>query len=267
MVTLAPTLDHPGPMARTIGDCAVLLSAMAAGGAETTPLAPPIAPLEALPLAASAGRRPLAEVKIAVTDLPEDAGLEREVAAGLERAVRACGQLGADVVELAAPAAISWDDLSAVLLTETWWHHRRYADRHHLYRPAIAEYIEAATGFTDAQSYLAAQQRRVALSAAWDRWFADHEIDFVLEPTLAILPYERGHGYDRGHAGGAGDPMIALSALWDMTGMPVASLPVTWQVGVSLIAPRGRERPLVQAALDLQAHALGVPEFPGARST
>jgi aspartyl-tRNA(Asn)/glutamyl-tRNA(Gln) amidotransferase subunit A len=262
IVSLAPALDHPGPMARSIGDCAALLSAMAAGEPETTPLAPPAAPLEAVPLVAHPSRRPLAGSKIAVTELPECAGLEDAVAAGLENARGACEQLGAEVVELAAPAAIDWDDLSAVLLTETWWHHRRYADPHHLYRLAIAEYIGAAAGFTDAQNYLAAQRRRAALSAAWDRWFVEHDVDFVLEPTLAILPDERGHGYERGHAGGAGDPMIALSALWDMTGMPVASLPVTWEAGVSLIAPRGLERPLVQAALDLQAHALGVPEFP-----
>jgi aspartyl-tRNA(Asn)/glutamyl-tRNA(Gln) amidotransferase subunit A len=83
----------------------------------------------------------------------------------------------------------------------------------------------------------------------------------VLEPTLPIVPYERGPGYDRGHAGGPGDPMIALTALWDMTGMPVAALPVSWEVGVSLIAPRGHEAPLIQAAIDLQEHALGVPRW------
>ena len=43
--------------------------------------------------------------------------------------------------------------------------------------------------------------------------------------------------------------------------MPVAALPVTWETSVSLIAPRGREAPLVQAAIDLQEQALGVPEW------
>ncbi len=63
----------------------------------------------------------------------------------------------------------------------------------------------------------------------------------MLEPTLPIVPYGRGPGYERGHPAGPGDPMIALTALWDMTGMPVAALPVTWQAGISLVAPRGRE--------------------------
>ncbi len=62
---------------------------------------------------------------------------------------------------------------------------------------------------------------------------------------------------------GPGDPMIALTALWDMTGMPVAALPVSWDVGVSLIAPRGAEVAVTQAAIDLQEHALGVPVLGG----
>jgi Asp-tRNA(Asn)/Glu-tRNA(Gln) amidotransferase A subunit family amidase len=56
--------------------------------------------------------------------------------------------------------------------------------------------------------------------------------------------------------------MIALTALWDMTGMPVVSLPVSWEVGVSLVAPRGHEQPVVQAAIDLQELRLGVPDWP-----
>ena len=83
----------------------------------------------------------------------------------------------------------------------------------------------------------------------------------MLEPTLPIVPFRRGPGYDGGNAGGRGDPMIALTALWDMTGMPVAALPVTWEVGVSLIAPRGGETTVTQAAIDLQEHALGIPAF------
>ncbi len=33
-------------------------------------------------------------------------------------------------------------------------------------------------------------------------------------------------------------------------------------MGISLIAPRGREAPLTQIAIDLQEHALGVPADP-----
>ena len=104
--------------------------------------------------------------------------------------------------------------------------------------------------------------RRAQGTAAWERWFAEHGVDAVLEPTFLIVPLERGVGYERGHPGGSGDPFIALTALWDMTGMPVVSLPVTWSMGMSLIAPRGAEAPLTRIAIDLQETALGIPPDP-----
>jgi aspartyl-tRNA(Asn)/glutamyl-tRNA(Gln) amidotransferase subunit A len=259
MIPLAPSLDHAGPMACTIADCAALLAAMAEDGPATTPLTPPPAPMGELPLAARAGQRPLEGVTIAVTDRTEPIAVDEEVAAALDAASSSCVALGARVVERPMPWTFDWDDLSMVLLTDVWAYHAQLAGRHELYRPAIAEFVEAARNFTNAQAYLAAQERRAQGTAAWEAWFAEHGVDFVLEPTLPITPYERGPGYDGGHAGGPGDPMITLTALWNMTGMPVASLPVAWNAGVSLVAPRGHEAPLTQAAIDLQEHALGVP--------
>ena len=103
---------------------------------------------------------------------------------------------------------------------------------------------------------------------AWRDVYAEHGVDLVLELTVPIAAPERGPGYDPGHAGGTGDPLIALTVEWDMTGFPVASLPVPGddnkpQASVSLIARRGAEVPLTQAAIDLQEHALGLPAWPG----
>lgn len=262
VIPLATSLDHPGPMARTIADCAALLQAMAAGGAELLPVMPPPAPLPELPLAPRPGPRPFEGMTIALTDRPDHTPLEPRVAIALEEATRACERLGARVIELTAPWTFDWDDLSIILLTEVWSYHRHHAELHERYRPATAEFVEAARNFTSASLYLDAQQRRLRGTAAWERWFYENGVDLVLEPTLPIVPYERGPGYDRGHAGGPGDPMIALTTLWDMTGMPVAALPVSWEIGVSLIAPRGHEAPLVQAAIDLQESRLGVPNWP-----
>ena len=39
------------------------------------------------------------------------------------------------------------------------------------------------------------------------------------------VAHVRGHGYDDGHAGGEGDPLITLTATWDLTGFPVAAMP------------------------------------------
>ncbi|MBV8218355.1 MAG: amidase [Solirubrobacterales bacterium] len=262
IVPLAPSLDHPGPMARTIADCAALLAGLAADGPAVTPLMPPPAEIDSVALRARSGGRPLAGVRIALTDRTVGLTMDAAVGRGLEEATQTCERLGAQIVELPAPWTFEWDDLSRVLLTDVWAYHRRFADRHENYRPATAEFVEAAAEFTDAQEYLAAQAHRAEGTALWEEWFDHNAVDLVLEPTLPILPYERGPGYERGHAGGAGDPLIDLTALWDMTGMPVAALPVSWNVGISLIAPRGHEAPLVQAAIDIQEHALGIPDDP-----
>ena len=261
IIPLAPSLDHPGPMARTIADCSALLSGMLQGGPAVSAVSPPPAPLGELPTAPAPGSRPLAGLTIALTDRTDTVVMEPQVAAALGVARRACEALGARVVTAPAPWQLDWDDLSLVLFTEAWAYHAQHAGAAARYRPAIAEFLEVAAGFTDAQRYLAAQARRAQGTALWERWFRDRTIDLVLEPTLPIVPYGRGPGYDRGHAGGAGDPMIALTALWDMTGMPVAALPVTWEAGVSLIAPRGGEATLIGAAINLQEHALGVPRL------
>jgi len=261
MIPLAPTLDHPGPMARSVADCAALLSGMLDGRPPACPIAPPPAPAGELPLAPGPGPHPLRGLTVALTDRPAQAGMAPEVEAALARALEACERLGARVRELAAPAAIDWDDLTTILATEAWAHHRRYADRADRYRPAIAEFVQAASAFTQAAPYLEAQGRRARLAGAWARWFEEQHVDLLLEPTLAILPYERGPGYERGHAAGAGDPMIALTAIWDLTGMPVVALPVTRRAGVSLIAPPGAEAPLIAAAIGLQEHALPAPRW------
>lgn len=251
IIPLASSLDHPGPMARTMADCSALLVGLGGLGG-----------LGSFPLVPGRGPSPLDGVTVALTDRVKEIPLEDEVARGFEAAVRACQGLGARVVELSVPWALDWDDLSLVLMTEVWSYHRSHAARHERYREQVAEFIEGARNFTDPEAYAAAQERRVLGTAAWEDWFAREGVDLVLEPTLPVLPLARGPGYERGHPAGPGDPLIAFTALWDMTGMPVASLPVSWCVGVSLVAPRGREAPLLQAAIDLQEHGLGVPGDP-----
>lgn len=256
VIPLSYTLDHPGPMARSVADCALLLGAMDGDGAGDGPGSPGFA-LDARP-----GPGPLAGLRIACTDRLDGLDVEPAVAEAFEEAQAACAALGAELVSRPAPAALRWDDLTRILLSDAWAYHARFADRHDRYRPAIAEFMEAARTFTDAQAYIHAQQRRLRLTAEWERWFAHEAVDLVLEPTLILTPPARGEGYERGHAGGAGDPMIALTALWDMTGTPVVALPVTWQAGISLIAPSGGEAVAIQAGIDLQEHRLAPPGPP-----
>ncbi len=87
VIPVAESLDHAGPMGRTVADCAVLLQGMTDGrGLPRTPWRP------------RRGSRPLAGVRVALTDrLPEDA-VDPDVADGFERVRSTLERLGARLV-------------------------------------------------------------------------------------------------------------------------------------------------------------------------
>jgi aspartyl-tRNA(Asn)/glutamyl-tRNA(Gln) amidotransferase subunit A len=263
VIALAPSFDHVGPMARTVADAAAVLDGLAAGGAQVTPLFPPPAPLD-LPLAARPGPRPLEGLVVALIDR-EVAELDPDVVDGVDAARAACERLGARVVTPAPVPDPGPVAMTAIFLTEMGAGHAEHAAKAGLYRPSIRQLVQATATATDAGRYLRAQADRARLTAAWEVWFAANEVDLALEATVPIVADVRGQGYELGHTGGEGDPLIALTALWNLTGFPVAALPAGvgsrsgLPVGVSLIAPRGCEAPLVQAAIDLQEHALAPP--------
>jgi aspartyl-tRNA(Asn)/glutamyl-tRNA(Gln) amidotransferase subunit A len=243
IVPLAPTLDHAGPIAATIADCSALLAGLTADGDE-------------LPQGPRAGGAPLAGLTIALTDRPEALDVDPEVVAGLETARAACEGLGARIVERPAVPRFPAEHMTTILLTETWRSHAGYAERSDDYRPSVREFVTSSQGFQDAAAYAAAQERRTRFTAEWDAWF--ETVDLLLEPTVPILAPPRGTGYDPGGTAGPGDPLIELTDTWDLTGFPVAALPVPagrLPVGVSLVAPRGAQALLIQAAIDLQEHA------------
>ena len=259
---LAPSLDHAGPMARSLADCGALLEGLADGGAQGTPLMPPPAPMGALPSAPRAGPQPLAGVRVALSGRVEAVELDADVGEALELARAAAERLGAQIVELDAAEAFSMSDFSTILFAEVAAHHARYASRSELYRTSIREFVELAAGFGDASRYIEAQAARARATIAWEAWFEAHRIDALLEPTVPLTARPRGTGYDSGKLGGQADPLIAFTATWNMTGFPVAALPAGLgtrsglPVGVSLIAPRGREAQLLALAIDLQEHEL-----------
>ena len=265
IIPLAASLDHVGPMARSLADCSALLATMAAGGAEITPLMPPPARPGPFPLRAAPGARPLDGITVGLTDRPESAGVEPEVGEVLDQAAAAARELGARVVQRPAAAGLPEADFSAILLSEVAAYHQRYRDAAAGYRASVREFIAGSWAYTQVASYLSAQQRRAEITAGWEAWFAGHRIDVILEPSTPVTAPERGPGYEPGHPAGQGDPLIALTSAWNATGFPVASLPgglgrhSHLPVGISVIGPRGADPRVLQIGIDLQEHALHPP--------
>src|SRR5262245_33804507 len=121
VVPLSWSLDHAGPMARTIADCSLLLEAMAGPDrrrAESALNAPP---------SAGSTTRTLEGVRLAVSPRIEEVELDADVAAGFDAALAACRRLGAVLVEPLAPQEHGpvGDDFLDVLTTDLLTYHRR----------------------------------------------------------------------------------------------------------------------------------------------
>jgi aspartyl-tRNA(Asn)/glutamyl-tRNA(Gln) amidotransferase subunit A len=257
LIPLSPTLDHIGPMARTVADCSALLSALA-----TEPGERPDPVIAALPVTARGGPRPLAGLRVALTDRPNSIEVDADVLEGLEAARAACERLGAEIVDLPAAPGITPDDSIRILFHEVWPYHAGLTDRADGYRPAIRQFMELAERVYDPAAYAEAQSRRAEVTAGWRSWFGDNGVDLLLEPTVPMTARPRGDGYEPDHLGGEGDPLIAFTATWNFMGFPVVAIPTGLgarsglPVGVSLIGATDSEPLLTQAGIDLQAHAL-----------
>jgi aspartyl-tRNA(Asn)/glutamyl-tRNA(Gln) amidotransferase subunit A len=262
-IPLAPSLDHVGPMARTVADCVPLMVALA-----TEPGSEPDTVMASLPTAARPGPRPLEGLRIATTDRPSTVETEPDVLDRLDEARHACERLGAEVVELPAAPGVAPEDSVTILFHDVWHYHSALIEHADRYRVSIREFVDVARRVHDPVAYEAAQRRRAGVTEGWRAWFAEHRIDALLEPTVPMTAPIRGTGYDPGHLGGEGDPLIAFSATWNFTRFPVVTLsaglgPRTGlPVGASFIGVPDAEPVLAQIAIDLQERELPTPRPP-----
>ena len=234
IVPLGPTLDHAGPMARSLADCEPLLAAMAGAPAP-------------------AERRPLRRVALS----PRVGDLDPDVAENLERALALLSVVPVPPPSLRLDLGL---DLLDLLCAGMLAYHRGFDDRRELYRPSTRGFLEhGERRAMTAEEYVAIQEERAELRAEWLEWLAEHAVDALVEPTVPIVARPRGRGYDAAFQDVA---EISLTHYWNWTGFPVVSLPSGvggrsgLPTGVSLIGPPGGEWDLLAAGAELEA-ALG----------
>ena len=220
VVPLSWTLDHAGPMARSLDDCRALLAAMAGpdpGRAESA--------LHATQGARYESRATLAGARIALSPRVASVALDDDVTAGHAQMVDACRALGATIIEPTAPTAgFTVDEpFLDVMTADMLGYHRRFDGRRDLYRSSVREWVEMGEqrGVTGAR-YATIQAERRDLTAAWVAWLDEHRITAVLEPTLPIVAPPRGDGYD---SAGSDAVLISLTHFWNWTGFPVVTFP------------------------------------------
>ncbi|MCS6853453.1 MAG: amidase family protein [Elioraea sp.] len=170
-----------GPMARSVPDLALFLSAMAAEDGRD-PLSAPLAPPGFFPLAEC----DLASLRVAVTEDFGFAPVSAEVRGLFRDRIQSIRRLFGSVVE-ACPDMSGADEAFAVLRAEGMLarHLPTYRSRPHLLGPNLIANIEEGLGYTLAD-HARAHAAQTAIARRFHAFF--DEVDLILSPAMALQP-------------------------------------------------------------------------------
>ena len=213
VLTLSWTLDHTGPMARTVQDCAFLLQPLA--GYDPADPASSRAPVDdyVAPLG-----RDIRGLKIGVPRAYFLEEVDAEVARAFEEALETLRRLGAEVRDVQIPSLKGAHSFLLILMAEAYAYHERDLREHpELYGEVLRERILAGALVT-ASEYTQAQRIRSEICRETAEVLKT--VDVLASPTALkpATPFAQ-----------AFDPEFAFPksnmAPFNMTGLPTLALP------------------------------------------
>ena len=189
VLELAGSLDHIGPMTRSVADAAIMLEAIAGVDAnDPTTLDAPLPPI----LATLDGN--VAGARLGFDRRYASEGVDPAVAAAVLEALQVLAGLGAEVVDVEMPAA-PFDD---------WWticsyeavraHAATYPSRATDYGPYFGEFLEHGSRVSD-DAYAAATKRRAAFTKRFEAMLSTVDA-FVCPSNVTALPVTDAMRYD-----------------------------------------------------------------------
>ena len=247
-----PTLAHVGPMARTVRDAALLLTAVAGFDRRD-----PFAVAEPVPDFLAACDQPVKGMKIAWSPTFGYADPTSEVVELCEQAVRTLESLGCEV-ELVD--AVMEDDPIDLWMSEFYAGvgtrlKAMFGDRPDLLDPAVAEMLSGALDQT--------------LEAYWTRVFNRYgfrermrqfmeKYDLLVSPVLPIPGVDAGLDVPPQMPGANVISWVRYTYPFNLTGQPAASLPAGFTgdglpVGLQWVAKTVREADIFRAAAAFEA--------------
>ncbi|MGH2515871.1 MAG: amidase [Ktedonobacterales bacterium] len=237
IIPLSWSLDHAGPIARTVEDCALLLDTLA--GYDAADPDSVDVPLLNFPAALAANRAPEEAVRGTCIGVPASyffRHCDPDVADAVRAALDQLEALGATLVEVEIPAEI--DEMFAVYRAiqrpEAYVYHRDMGwleSRAELYCPRILENIRAGASYA-AADYIMAQRARQRFTRAMRALLA--HVDALATPTLPV-PARRVDEVDTpvlwdGQPEPAGES-LRYAFPFDLTGQPALTMPCGFTSG------------------------------------
>ena len=256
VVPLAWSLDHMGPLARSVADAALVMETMAGHDPED----PASAGRPAPPLAAAAGEPSALGVRVALVRGYSQTGCVPAVGSAVAEAARVLEGLGAEVCEIDLPEldrALGVNTTIMACELATLVGERFEALGPEAFGPDVAALIQAgceipARGYLNAQRERARIQRGVAAAMA--------DVDLLLFPSSGI-PAPR-IGQEQVEVEGVALPavlaIVRYTAPVNVTGQPAIALPAGFDedglpVSVQLVGRPFEDAGLVRVAAALEA--------------
>jgi aspartyl-tRNA(Asn)/glutamyl-tRNA(Gln) amidotransferase subunit A len=222
---LSWSIDHAGPMTRTVEDCAIMLGAVAGYDAQD-----PSSARVPIPDYRAALDRNIRGIRVGI---PRElnGGASAEVAELIQKAIVVLQELGAEVTELSLPITgeytgatgniITWSEMAQV--------HAPWLDRLDEYTPMVQQKVRLGLVAPSTMYHKAQQLRRLIQAELAE---ALQQVDVLVSPIQNTPPGPiqqasiRG-GPPRGGGGGAARGAIDMSSTrtFNLTGQPAVSVP------------------------------------------
>ncbi|MFE6747467.1 amidase [Kitasatospora purpeofusca] len=246
--SLSWSLDHVGPITRTVEDAALVLSALV-GHDPRDPAS--LAPATAAPDYRPGDAADLTGLRVGVPRNYYFDHVDPQVVAAVRRATAELKSLGARLVEVEIPMtryirATQW---GLMVPEATAYHERTLRAAPELYGADVRVLLEAGE-LMPVGDHLRAQRSRTLMRQAWTRLL--EEVDVIAAPTVpttAVKADEETVTWPDGTVEGVADAYVRLSAPANITGVPSLTLPVGHDTAGLPIGMQLLGRPLGESVL------------------
>jgi len=243
VVTLSWTLDHTGPMARTVRDCAFILQALA--GYDP---ADPASSREPVPDYTAGLDQGMRGLRVGIPREYFFHDVKPEVVASFDSAMETLRRLGALVQDVSIPSIWAAPAFMVIMLGEAFAYHARdLRERPELYGEVLRDKLMAGALFTG-EEYVQAQRLRSRLREDMHRALA--EVDVLATPTTPGTAPAFATVLDPGFPFGRSN-----MAPFNMVGLPALALPCGFAPNGLPISLQLAGRPFDEATVLRAGHA------------
>ena len=243
------SLDHCGPMTKTVEDAAVLLEAIT--GYDKLDVA---SVEHAKENYLAAARQPVSGFRVGIPRVPFFDRLDSEVGKAIEAAIRVVAGLtkGVKEMHLPGPGTYSRALLDGEIEAAHWELYKRNSGRYSLYQRHMIEAVHKGLNDTSGEAcsakvvdYVLANWELIRLRKTVDDAFADY--DAVVLPTMRMLPQTINEALKEEEEPQPREPQeITNSAAFNTFGIPAVSIPCGFSgnglpIGLMIAGPRFAE--------------------------